>query len=54
VIYVGKEKLREYISYLRNHPEEYVKMWTGQELKPWHKLWLRIIIKANDLMKLAI
>jgi len=45
---VDKEKLREYISYLRNHPEEYVKMWT-QELKPWHKLWLRTIIKANDL-----
>lgn len=24
-------------------------MWTGQELKPWHKLWLKTIIKANDL-----
>jgi len=46
---VDKEKLREYILYLRTHPEEYVKMWTGQELKPWQKLWLRIMIKANNL-----
>lgn len=46
---MDKEKLREYILYLRTHPKEYVKMWTGQELKPWQKLWLRIMIKANDL-----
>ena len=44
---MDKEKLREYILYLRTHPEEYVKMWTG--LKPWQKLWLRMMIKANDL-----
>lgn len=46
---MDKEKLREYILYLRTHPEEYVKMWIGQELKPWQKLWLRTIIKANDM-----
>ena len=46
---MDKEKLREYILYLRTHPEEYVKMWTGQELKPWQKLFpIRGLIKDKE------
>lgn len=46
---MDSEKLNKYISYFKSHPEEYVKLWTGYDLKPWQKLWLRAIIKANDM-----
>jgi len=46
---MDSKKLNKYISYFKSHPEEYVKLWTGYDLKPWQKLWLRAIIKANDM-----
>lgn len=46
---MDKQKLSEYISYLRTHPEVYVEMVTGQKLSLWQKLIIKLLNKIGKV-----
>lgn len=44
---MDKEKIQNYIEYLKAHPEKYVEMVTGHKTPFWQKIFIRMIDKIE-------